>query len=74
MGKLAKEFMDIINEQDFCFEPYEMKVVKLAIRAVEKWEEEQNKSCYGCLHLGDVRYDCKSCARFGHDDHYVSNN
>ena len=21
MGKLAKEFADIINEQDFCFEP-----------------------------------------------------
>lgn len=42
MGKLAKEFADIINEQDFCFEPYEMKIVKLAIRAINEWEE-QNK-------------------------------
>lgn len=72
MGKLAKAFMDIINEQDFCFEPHEMKIVKLAIRAVEKWEEEQNKSCYGCAHLRDALYDCKPCARFGYVDYYVS--
>ena len=52
MGKLAKEFADIINEQDFCFDPYEMKVIRLAIRAINEWEE-QNKGCFGCLHLGD---------------------
>ena len=71
MGKLAKEFADIINEQDFCFEPYEMKIVKLAIRAINEWEE-QNKGYFGCLHFGDKKYKCESCARFGHDDHYVS--
>lgn len=71
MGKLAKEFADIINEQDFCFEPYEMKIVKLAIRAINEWEE-QNKGYFGCLHLGDKKYKCESCARFSHDDHYVS--
>ena len=54
MGKLAKEFADIINEQDFCFDPYEMKVIRLAIRAINEWEE-QNKGCYGCLHLGDKK-------------------
>lgn len=73
MGKLAKEFADIINEQDFCFEPYEMKVVKLGIRAINEWEE-QNKGCSGCLHLGDKKYKCESCVRFGHVDYYVSNN
>ena len=39
MGKLAKEFADIINEQDFCFDTYEMKIVKLAIRAINEREE-----------------------------------
>ena len=72
MGKLAKEFADIINEQDFCFDHYEMKVIRLAIRAINKWEE-QNKGCYGCLHLGDKKYKCESCARVGHVDYYVSN-
>ena len=71
MGKLAKEFTDILNKQDFCFDPYEMKVVRLAIRAIEKWEEAQKENCFGCAHLGDKRYDCRSCARFGHVDHYV---
>lgn len=72
MGKLAKEFADIINEQDFCFDPYEMKVIRLAIRAINEWEE-QNEGCYECLHLGDKKYKCESCARFGHVDYYVSN-
>ena len=72
MGKLAKEFADIINEQDFCFEPYEMKIVKLDIMAINEWEE-QNKGCFGCLHLGDKKYKCESCAKFGHVDYYVSN-
>lgn len=35
--------------------------------------EEQNKGCSGCLHFGDQKYKCELCARFGHDDHYVSN-
>lgn len=73
MGNLAKKFADIINEQDFCFEPYEMKIVESAIRAINEWEE-QNKGCFGCLHLGDKKYKCESCARFGHVDYYVSNN
>lgn len=72
MGKLAKEFANIINEQDFCFDYYEMQVVQLAIKAINKWEE-QNKGCSGCLHLEDKKYKCESCARFGHADHYVSN-
>ena len=72
MGKLAKEFADIINEQDFCFEPYEMKIVKLAIMAINEWEE-QNKGCFRCLHFGDKKYKCESCVRFGHMDHYISN-
>ena len=72
MNKLANEFADIINEQDFCFEPYEMKIIKLIIRAVNEWEE-QNKGCFGCLHLGDKKYKCELCKRFGHVDHYVSN-
>lgn len=73
MGKLAKEFTDIINEQDFCFNAYEMKVIQLATRAVNEWEE-QHKGCFGCLHLEDKKYKCESCARFSHDDHYVSDN
>lgn len=72
MGNLAKEFTDIINEQDFCFDPYEMKIVESAIRAITEWEE-QHKGCYGCLHLSDEKYKCRWCARFGHDDYYVSN-
>ena len=72
MGKLAKEFTDIINEQDFCFDSYEMKVIRLATRAINEWEE-QNKGCYGCIHFGDKKYKCESCARFGHVDYYVSN-
>ena len=72
MGKLSKEFADIINEQDFCFDAHEMKVIQLATRAISEWEE-QNKGCYGCLHLGDKKYRCESCVRFGHDDYYVSN-
>ena len=39
MGKLAKEFTDIINEQDFCFDSYEMKVIQLATRAINEWEK-----------------------------------
>lgn len=35
--------------------------------------EKQNKGCSGCLHFGDKKYKCELCARFGHDDHYVSN-
>lgn len=50
MGKLAKEFTDIINEQDFCFDPHEMQVIQLAIRAINEWEE-QHKGCDGCLPL-----------------------
>lgn len=42
------------------------------VDAVNEWEE-QHKECYGCLHLGDKKYNCKLCARFGHNDHYVSN-
>jgi hypothetical protein len=72
MGKLAKEFTDIINEQDFCFDPYEMQVIQLATNAINEWEE-QHKGCYGCLHLEDKKYKCESCVRFGHDDYYVSN-
>ena len=72
MGKLAKEFADIINEQDFCFDAHEMKVIQLATRAINGWEE-QNKGCYECLHLGDKKYRCESCVRFGYDDYYVSN-
>ena len=34
--------------------------------------KEQNKGCFGCIHLGDTRRKCESCARFGHVDHYVS--
>lgn len=71
MGKLAKEFADIINKQS-CFEPSELKTIMLAIRAINEWEK-QNKGCFGCIHLGDKRYNCESCARFGHVDHYVSN-
>lgn len=36
--------------------------------------EEQNKGCSGCLHFRDKKYKCELCARFGHMDHYVSNN
>lgn len=72
MGRLAKEFADIINEQDFCFDSYEMKVIRLATRAINEWEK-QNKGCYGCIHFGDKKYKCESCARFGHVDYYVSN-
>ena len=71
MGKLAKEFADIINEQDFCFDAHEMKVIQLATRAINEWDE-QNKGCFVCLHFGDKKYKCESCARFCHDDHYVS--
>lgn len=56
MGKLSKEFTDIINEQDFCFDSDEMKVIQLATRAINEWEE-QNKGCYGCLHLGIKNID-----------------
>lgn len=35
--------------------------------------EEEDKGCSGCLHLGDEKYKCESCARFDHNDHYVSN-
>lgn len=54
MGKLANEFTDIINEQDFCFDSHEMKVIQLAIRAINEWED-QHKGCYGCIHLGDKK-------------------
>lgn len=72
MERLAKEFADIINEQDFCFDLYEMKIDELAIKAVNEWEE-QNKDCFGCFHLGDKKYKCELCVRFGHVDHYVFN-
>ena len=72
MGKLAKEFADIINEQDFCFDSYEIKVIRLATGAINELEE-QHKGCYVCLHLGDKKYKCESCARFGHVDYYASN-
>lgn len=38
MGKLAKEFTDIINEQDFCFDPHEMQVIQMATDAINEWK------------------------------------
>lgn len=31
MGKLAKRLQDILNEQDFCFDPEEMRAVERAL-------------------------------------------
>lgn len=73
MGNLSKEFADILNEQGFCFDPYEMKIINLVLRAIKEWEYK-NKGCSGCVNLGDKKYKCESCARFSHADHYFSYN
>ena len=72
MNKLAKDFMAIIETKKIQFTPRELRIVKQAIRAIESWEEEQSKSCFGCCHLGDSRYNCNACARFGHVDYYFN--
>lgn len=53
MGKLAKAFANIVHEQDFCFEPYEMEIIKSGIMAISEWEE-QNKGCFGHLHDEEI--------------------
>lgn len=72
MSKLSKNFMDIIEAKEIQFTPSELRIIKRVVRAVESWEEEQSKSCFGCCHLGDKLYNCKACARFGHTDFYFN--
>ena len=36
-----------------------------------KYYKEISKGCLGCVHLGDTKYKCKNCARFGHIDYYM---
>lgn len=39
MEKYAKRLKDIINEQDFCFEPEEVRTVEKALRVLKKYED-----------------------------------
>ncbi len=39
MEKYAKRLQDIINEQDFCFEPDEIRTVERAIAALQRYED-----------------------------------
>lgn len=39
MEKLAKRLQDIINEQDFCFDPKEMSDVEKALRRLAAYED-----------------------------------
>ena len=39
MEKYAKKLQDIINEQDFCFEPEEIKTVEKALGVLRMYED-----------------------------------
>ena len=39
MEKYAKKLQDIINEQDFCFEPEEIKTVEKALEVLRMYED-----------------------------------
>ena len=39
MEKYAKRLQDIINEQDFCFEPEEIRTVENALGVLKKYED-----------------------------------
>ena len=39
MDKYAKRLQDIINEQDFCFEPEEIRTVEKALGVLKKYED-----------------------------------
>ena len=39
MEKYAKKLQDIINEQDFCFEPEEIRTVENALGVLKKYED-----------------------------------
>lgn len=39
MEKYAKRLQDIINEQDFCFEPEEIRTVEKALGVLKKYED-----------------------------------
>ena len=39
MEKYAKKLQDIINEQDFCFEPEEARTVEKALGVLKKYED-----------------------------------
>lgn len=39
MEKYAKRLKDIINEQDFCFEPAEIRTVEKALGVLKKYED-----------------------------------
>lgn len=39
MEKYAKKLQDIINEQDFCFEPEEIRTVEKALGVLKKYED-----------------------------------
>ena len=38
MERLAEKLKDILNEQDFCFEPWEIKVVEKALNRFAAYE------------------------------------
>lgn len=39
MEKYAKKLQDIINEQDFCFEPEEIRTVEKALEVLKGYED-----------------------------------
>lgn len=52
MDRLCKKFIDILNEQDFCFTPEEMKIVKMSLARFQAYEDAEDQ---GLL----VRLPCK---------------
>lgn len=43
MEKYAKKLQDIINEQDFCFEPEEIKTVEKALGVLRMYEDAKSR-------------------------------
>ncbi len=76
-----EHFIDVKTfEWDYYYDDYVSQRVYISYcpwcgrKLDEPLNKEQNKGCSGCLHFRDKKYKCELCARFGHMDHYVSNN
>lgn len=67
----APKCAEAIREAYRIIENYEM--IKKDYEIL-KYFKEISKGCFGCIHLGDIKYKCRDCARFGHVDYYTGRN
>ena len=68
MEKYAKKLQDIINEQDFCFEPEEIKTVEKALGVLRMYEDANIPANAGPIRdgsSGKVNTEAESKKRHG---------